>query len=226
MLTMGEDQRRRAIFQDVYGQRLWGSDSDSKFFSGVGSRGVAVDVYVEKMAELIRDYAAQIGRPPVVVDIGCGDFQVGQALVSRLPDITYVGCDIVPELVAHNSQVHGGDRVRFQQLDVVVQDPPAGDICLIRQVLQHLSNADIERVLTRLRPFDLVYVTEGHPEHREGPVNPDKLVGAEVRFDWRTGRGRGVELDQPPYGAEVSEVFRTFAPPHEVIITQRVVPKA
>ena len=47
-----------------------------------------------------------------------------------------------------------------------------------------------------------------------------------MRFDWKTGRGRGVELDRAPFNATVVEVFRTFAPPHEVIITQQVIPNA
>ncbi|HYX04600.1 MAG TPA: hypothetical protein VE963_21090, partial [Reyranella sp.] len=57
------------------------------------------------------------------------------------------------------------------------------------------------------------------------PVNPDKAAGADVRFDWRTGRGQGVELDQPPFNAKVAELFRAFAPPHEVIISYRLLPK-
>ena len=57
--------------------------------------------------------------------------------------------------------------------------------------------------------------------HRTG--HPDKAAGADVRFDWKTGRRRGVELDRAPFNATVVEVFRTFGPPHEVIITQQVI---
>jgi SAM-dependent methyltransferase len=225
-LGMNEEQRRRQIFQDVYKYSLWGGDQESKFFSGVGSRGGAVDIYVEKMAALIQRHAADLGRPPIVVDLGCGDFQVGGALLSRLPDITYVGCDIVPELIAHNKQTYGTDRVSFRHVDIVVNPLPAGDVCLVRQVLQHLSNEEILNIMQRMGHYKLIYVTEGHPEQRIGPVNPDKAASADVRFDWKTGRGRGVELDRPPFNATVVEVFRTFAPPHEVIVTQQVTPNA
>ena len=67
---------------------------------------------------------------------------------------------------------------------------------------------------------------KGKARHRIGPANPDKAAGADVRFDWATGRGRGVELDLPPYNALAVEVFRAFAPPHEVIVTQRTIPNA
>ena len=110
-LFMNKEQRRRQIFEDVYKDGLWGSDQESRFFSGVGSRGGAVDTYVEKMTVLIQRYAAERGRSPVIVDLGCGDFEVSSALLSRLPDITYVGCDIVPELIAYNNQSYGTDRI-------------------------------------------------------------------------------------------------------------------
>ena len=212
---------RREIFQDVYQRNLWGTDGDSKFFSGVGSRGEAMKIYVRQMAELLQRHAGELGRPLTVVDLGCGDFEIGRALLERRPDLNYVGCDIVPDLVAHNRAVHGGPNVRFQQLDMVTDPLPEGDVCLIRQVLQHLSNADIGAFLDRAG-YRWIYVTEGHPSHRTGPVNPDKPTGHDVRFNWRTGRGRGVELDQPPYNLASEEVFRAAAPPHEIIITQRI----
>jgi SAM-dependent methyltransferase len=222
-LSMSQDQWRRRIFQDIYKYNLWGRDDRSPFYSGVGSRGDAARTYVEQIAPLIEAHAAALGRAPVVVDLGCGDFQIGAALTQRLPGITYIGCDIVPELIAHNTRTHASERVSFRQLDMVVDALPAGDICLVRQVLQHLSNREIADILGRMGGYGLIYVTEGHPVERTGPVNPDKAAGANVRFDWQTGRGRGVELDQPPFGVAVTDLFSTLAPPHEVIVTQRVI---
>jgi hypothetical protein len=57
---------------------------------------------------------------------------------------------------------------------------------------------------------------------RIGPVNPDKPTGADVRFDWYAGRGRGVELGEPPFCLSTREVFRTCERPNEIIITERV----
>ena len=58
----------RKVFQDVYHRNLpWGSDGNSKFFSGVGSRGNAVNVYVQQMIGIIQDHARhsmELGRLP------------------------------------------------------------------------------------------------------------------------------------------------------------------
>ena len=208
-----DGDKRRQIFQDVYQRNLWGTDGDSKFYSGVGSRGDAAKTYVRQMAELLQRHANELGRVLTVVDLGCGDFEIGRALLERLPDLNYVACDIVPELIAHNQAVHGGSNVQFRQLDIVTDPLPEGDVCLMRQVLQHLSNADIGAFLERAN-YQWVYVTEGHPAHRTGPVNPDKRTGHDVRFNWRTGRGRGVELNLPPYNLATEDVIRATAPPH------------
>jgi hypothetical protein len=221
-LLMNERQARRSAFQEVYKRNLWGSHEGSKFFSGLGSRGQAADLYVERITELAQRHSMELGGPLTIVDIGCGDFRIGRALVERLPDATYVGCDIVPELVAHNQVNYSNERVSFRHLDVVCDPLPPGHICLIRQVFQHLSNADISRAVQRLR-YHFVYVTEGHPLVRIGPVNPDKVVDAGVRFDWREGVGRGVELNQPPYRLRTEEVFRVNNPPSEVLITERII---
>ncbi len=219
---MGERLFRRWLFHKVYADKSWGGDGISRFYSGEGSRGEVASVYIDRMAAVLQQYRAELGRPLQIVDLGCGDFAVGKALVAQVPDARYVGCDIVPALVAHNNASYGDDRVRFRHLDIVSDPLPEGDVCLARQVLQHLSNDEISRFLAAAKRYPRLYVTEGQPETRVGPVNPDKATGSAVRFDWATGRGGGVELDLPPFNLKTQEVFRVSIPSHEIIVTQRV----
>jgi SAM-dependent methyltransferase len=218
-----ESDTRRRIFQDVYKRNLWGGDHDSKFFSGIGSRGDASQIYAKQMATILKQHAGELGHPLTVVDLGCGDFQVGQALLGELPDITYIGCDIVPELVAHNNKAYANTKITFRQLDLVSDPLPDGDVCLVRQVLQHLSNADILSFLKRA-DYRWIYLTEGQPVSQTGTANPDKPAGYDVRFDWRTGRGRGVELNHPPFNMKIQEMFQVATSPHEIVVTARVFP--
>jgi SAM-dependent methyltransferase len=218
-----EPRSRGEIFEDVYRNKRWGHEEGAEFFSGSGSRGRAAEDYVREMTALLKEHEEELGRPVTVVDIGCGDFQIGRALVERMPTMTYVGCDIVPSLIEHNQENYASDRVRFQQLDIVEDRPPSGDVCLVRQVLQHLSNDEIERALQNLSGrFTAIYVTEGQPELRVGPFNPDKPTGSGVRFNWERGVGRGLELAEAPFNRRAEEVFRSFSPPHEVIVTERI----
>jgi SAM-dependent methyltransferase len=170
------------------------------------ARQESAEGYVRGMSELLERHAAKFGRTPTVVDLGCGDFEVGHALVARFPDLTYVGCGIVPELIAHNTKTYADERISFRRLDIVADPFPVGDVCLVRQVLQHLSNAEIMRFLNRMN-YMYLYITEGDPSVRTGPVNPDKPTRADVRFDWPAGRGCGVELGEPPFCLSTREVF-------------------
>jgi SAM-dependent methyltransferase len=216
---------RRRTFQNVYEWQLWGAEKFERYFSGVGSRGEPAKVYVEAMAPIIADASRSFGREVTVVDLGCGDFRVTRALLERLLNVRYIGCDIVPELIAENTRRYGSANTIFRCLDMVAEDLPLGDIYLVRQVLQQLQNRDIARLMAKLPLHENVYVTEGQPEIREGPVNPDKPIGAEVRFNWKTGRGRGVELDQPPFNLGLEEICRAWPHPElcrEVIVTYRV----
>jgi glycosyltransferase involved in cell wall biosynthesis len=221
---ISDEWRRRKTFQAVYRDKLWGTDAASRFFSGVGSRGEPAVSYVDAMAAVISTELKDLQRAAIIVDLGCGDFSIGATLLERLPTLKYVGCDVVPELIEHNREQYGSERIRFETIDIVSHDLPDGDICLVRQVFQHLSNRDIADVLPKLRKYRCVYVTEGQPILREGPINPDKPPNAEVRFDWRTGRGRGVELDQPPWNLAIEEICRVPGPAHdkEIIITYRL----
>src|SRR5271165_4889047 len=197
---------RRKTFQMVYRNNLWGTDGKSQFFSGLGSHGEPAAAYVDAIVPIILAHLNDCGRQATILDLGCGDFSVGAQLLQRLPPLRYLGCDVVPEIIEHNRKQYGGSRVQFQTLDIVCEDLPDGDICLVREVFQHLSNRDIACVLPKLRKFRYVYVTEGQPLVRVGKPNPDKPANAEVRFDWRTGYGRGVELDESPWNLSIEEV--------------------
>jgi hypothetical protein len=215
---------RRRTFQSVYRDHLWGDDGNSAFFSGVGSRGNHAQSYVKAMVPLLARHAIEAREDLVIVDLGCGDFAIGSALITSLKRVRYVGCDIVPELVAYNRGKFESENIKFQILDIVNDVLPDGDVCLLRQVLQHLSNSEISAVLPKLANYKYVYVSEGQPLIHEGIPNPDKAVGAEVRFDWRTGRGRGVELDLPPWNLELQEVTRTNSTgsANESVVTYRI----
>jgi hypothetical protein len=146
------------VFTDVYSKNLWGGQS-GRFFSGDGShqRGI-VSPYVSRMASELN----QIGAGSMtVVDLGCGDYSVG-----RLRDPVcgrYIGLDIVKPLVIHNQATFGGGNVSFRHANIVEDLLPDGDICIVRQVLQHLSNAQIAAVLPKLNKFCRSFITEHHP---------------------------------------------------------------
>ncbi len=216
---------RAQTFQEVYADGLWGSLEGQSYFSGIGSVGEFAEIYTHTLAAIIRDLATKFGEKTTIVDLGCGDFRVAQHLLKLLPPVHYIGCDVVPGLVAENNKLFGDPRISFRHVDIVSGSIPEGHIYLLREVLQHLPNRDVATVLSKLMGRKEVFVTEAQPLFPEGSVNPDKPSGCEVRFDWRTGRGRGLELNRPPFSIPIKEICRVE--PREskqAIITYRLWP--
>ena len=204
---------RRDLFTAIYDRGLWGRDHGD-IFSGDGSDGAVADRYCVAISGFIR----ALGRPSVtVVDIGCGDFRVGRRLLA--PWVRYIGVDIVPALIARNTRLYGGDSVEFVCLDAVDEDPPDGDVCLVRQVFQHLSNDDIEQMLGRLTKYPHLFVTEHCPASDVEVVpNLDKPTGPAIRLP-----RSGVYLEAPPFNlAGVRPVLTVPAPGGGVLRTVRI----
>lgn len=190
------------IFAETYAKRKWGaSEGQSPFFSGVGSLPDATAEYEAFLASYIERHP----EIETLVDVGCGDFQVGRRLLARLSrPITYIGCDIAKNVVAYNTQAFARPGVSFMALDITRERPPAGDLVTVREVLQHLSNADIHKALANLsQRFARAAITEAIFIEPSAP-NLDMVSG-----HWTRDRQRsGVYLDLPPFNLTVIEESR------------------
>ena len=181
------------VFSDIYAQNLWGGNK-GEFYSGGGSRPKFAVPYVEMVSDFIRQKKI---NPLRIVDLGCGDFRVGKNLTETLgPGVDYTGVDVVKELIARNTESFSAPNTRFVCLDIINDELPNGNVCLIRQVLQHLSNKEIERVIRKFTKFDYVFVTEHYPSSDENVIpNKDKIHGPDVRVT----NNSGVYLDKDPF---------------------------
>ena len=80
--------------------------------------------------------------------------------------------------------------------DASVLDIAKADLCIIRQVLQHLDNASIENILQKAAVHRHVLITEHLPsaEHLV-KANVDKRSGPDTRLSF----GSGVFVECPPF---------------------------
>ena len=181
----------KAVFNKIYGGGIWGKVAGQKFFSGPGSHDAKVVVpYVES----VQHFLAQVGGKPSVVDLGCGDFNVGRQI--RPFCGTYMACDVVPGLIAENAQRFAGEGVDFRCVDMVDDELPKADVVFLRQVLQHLSNAMIAKVLAKLpMSYRYLVLTEDIPLQEGFAPNRDKPTGPGTRTQF----GSGVVVEAAPF---------------------------
>jgi SAM-dependent methyltransferase len=188
----------RTVFSEIYARNLWGG-SAGEFCSGAGSTPSQTRAYVAA----VRDFIAANGLR-TIVDLGCGDYRVGESL-RNLGD-HYVGIDVVPALIERNRREFAASDTEFRCLDITADDLPPGDLCLVRQVFQHLSNAEISSVLRKLGAYRFVLVTEHHPAPRRlVRPNADKPHGA----DTRVIDGSAVCLEFPPFNCSATIVLES-----------------
>ena len=146
-----------------------------RLFLGKWSRGKAADAYCAFVASFIAEH--QIGS---VVDLGCGDFEIGRR--NALHVLRHIGIDVVPTLIESHCRKFSSASVQFVCLDVIEEPLPKGELCLIRQVFQHLSNNEISRILEKLGKFRYLLITE-HQLPLDGCTpNKDKPHGPDTRI--------------------------------------------
>ena len=175
--------------QQVYAMKLWGGATHD-FFSGNGSHESKL---VEPYVEVVRLFLSSFEFPPVVCDLGCGDFNVGQHLVQHTQN--YIAADIVKPLIDRNTTKFQAHNLKFLHLDISKDPLPKGDVALLRQVLQHLSNSEVQQILEQLKTYKYVILTEHLPEGDFQP-NIDIISGQGTRLK----KGSGIQvLDAPFY---------------------------
>mgnify|MGYP000730902732 CR=1 FL=1 len=83
---------------------------------------------------------------------------------------------------------------------VEIKDLSKADCVILRQVLQHLSNAEIQSIVEKLNNFKYIILTEHLPEGEFSP-NKNIISGQGIRLKKRSG----VNLLSPPFNLKVKE---------------------
>lgn len=184
----------KAAMSQVYEMNLWGGNK-SEFFSGEGSHNSEI---VNPYLEVVSNFLTSFENPLTVCDLGCGDFNVGKNLVKFTEK--YVAIDIVLELIDFNREKYKDEKLEFHCLDIAVDNLPAGDCIILRQVLQHLSNNEIQNILNKLRDFKYLILTEHIPIQDFIP-NKEIISGQGIRLKKQSG----LNLTAPPFNFKVKK---------------------
>jgi Methyltransferase domain len=186
-------------FTKIYEEGAWGksTDANGRFFSGTGSHDAAV----------VTTYLAAVGRflqsfpeKPDVVDLGCGDFNVGSQIRAHCG--SYVACDIVESLIDFNRSKFNDLHVDFRVLDLAKDALPKAEVVFVRQVLQHLSNDKIVTALQKIaQSYRYLVLTEHVPVDAGFTHNVDKPSGPDTRLALRSG----VVVTSPPFNLAALE---------------------
>lgn len=180
----------REVFSRIYQKRVW--TGDDGYSSGTGSRTTSVvDPYLEAVTRWAN---ANQSANLTALDLGCGDFHVGGRVFHLFKK--YIAADIVPVLIESHRKTHVAPNLEFQCVDAIDESLPQADVVFIRQVLQHLSNAQILKIIPKLSQFRHAIISEHLPApSRLKSKNLDKVHGGGIRL----GQASGIYLQDPPF---------------------------
>ena len=136
-----------------------------------------------------------------IVDLGCGDFWIMRHVLEALSkagyNFFYTGIDVVADLISYNAEHFRHPNIRFICRDVTIDNEPLpdGELLIIRQVLQHLSNADIKTILGKALKFKYLFITEHIYDAPDAVHNVDKQTDESIRLNHKSG----IYLERAPF---------------------------
>jgi len=168
------------IFNQVYRSNRW------IFGSGTGAVTANNRPYLRFLQDLLD------GHPEIrsVLDVGCGDWQIGSQI--RWGERDYLGLDCSDYILDATRARHGGGRIRFAVGNAVLDPLPPADLLILKDVLEHLSHADIATLLEKARSYPFVLIQN------------DIGLLVTANHDIATGGYRAVDVRQPPFAFAAS----------------------
>jgi hypothetical protein len=165
------------IFTGIYRNNVWQSVESR---SGNGSTLERTKIVRQELPALLERLGVDS-----LLDAPCGD--MNWIATIDLPIDTYIGADVVPDLIAANTRRHADRQRRFLVADITRDDLPRCDAVLCRDCLIHLPNATVLATIRNLRRSGAAYLLA--TTHTTVEENQDIAAG-----EWRS-----INLQKPPF---------------------------
>ncbi len=164
-------------FTNVYINNTFGGEHSR---SGVGSGIIQTDVIRKRIPILLHQLSATS-----MIDAPCGDlFWISKV---NLPVQTYIGVDIVADLININKQQYANQQRAFVVENIVESILPKADVILCRDCLVHLSYKDSLKALRNFKKSGSTYLLTTTFTDRTENIDLDETF-------WRP-----VNLELPPF---------------------------
>lgn len=184
-------QSLQDIFSQIYTHKLWGQNAEGHGCSGSGS---SLDTTVEY--RMLIELILKVYDIKSVVDLGCGDWEFSRVIKWGTAD--YQGFDVVAHVIERNILKYSKSNVSFAILDATQQELPSADLLICKDVLQHLSNEDVEKIIKQFAKFKYCIITNDDIyTHSLTSDNQDI-----VRGDWRP-----IDITMPPFNLSAQKLL-------------------
>jgi SAM-dependent methyltransferase len=133
-------------FTQIYKDNSWDS---SESVSGTGSEMKNTEVIRRELPVLLDKF-----NITSILDIPCGDWNWMKTV--NLNNTSYIGADIVPDLIEKNKSLY--PTVDFRVLDLTSSELPKVDLIFTRDCLGHLSNENVFKAIQNCKASGSKYL--------------------------------------------------------------------
>ena len=173
------------IFDNIYLTKLW-MNSAGGTESGPGSDIKYGLPFVQYLSAYISEFNIKS-----ILDVGCGDLNLIKHVLQNI-EVMYVGIDVSKVVIDRNIINYPMYEFRCGTLSSVDILPNEYQLCIIKDVLQHISNDNISEILTYIYKFKHVIIVNDYKEGNE---------------DCENGGYRGLDLKSDPFNLKPSYAF-------------------
>lgn len=184
---MSNSKDCKEVFTDIYARKVWGDGSGG----GSGEQAQSYCDFVNRYVGPKNGAHGVLIRGGIhtVLDIGCGDLAIAKRI--EWGNILYIGVDSADQSWP---AVGLGQRCIMRNFDALTKPLPEADLVLCKEVLQHLSNEQIQTLLDRTAHYPRrLFTNNCDPEH--------------MNEDIETGGFRPIDLSKPPFNQPCKTVF-------------------
>lgn len=161
------------IFTKYYRENFWqGKES----VSGPGSDYEQTKYLIPELQILLEQLKIE-----TVLDAPCGDFNWMKRL--NLKNISYLGGDIVPDLIKKNNKLYKKNNIEFKVIDIVNDDIPEADLVIVRDCFVHLPMSDIFKALNNIKRSGSKFLLTTNFMWKSFDNNKDILAGGWRRIN-------------------------------------------
>ena len=146
-------------FENIYEKSVWGKNWKGEGGSGKGD-GTSPDSkwWIQYLTNFIKEHNIK-----TLADLGCGDWKFSRFIPWKELNVQYWGYDVVEKVVENNKQEYSSSHVEFQHGDITTAEVKGFNAVVIKDVLQHLSDEDVVKVLDKvLKENDYVIIKNGY----------------------------------------------------------------
>jgi len=173
------------VFFYIYKNNIW---DDTESVSGSGSNLIQTKQIVKRLPDLFTEF-----RIKSILDLPCGDFNWMSRIITA--DISYVGGDVVREIIDDNILKYSSNNIKFICLNIIEDKLPCADLILCRDCFVHLSNNEIIKSINNIKKTKIKYLLL------------TSFTKVRKNIDIITGEWRPVNMEIEPFNLKTIRVI-------------------